>query len=122
MPRVGSTNLTHAVLMHGVNAGPSVTLASLIREYRCATCEGVLGLLPEVHDGVAIRLRVICPRCHVESPDVIHVEELRREAIATQQVLNGLPETIRQAITGQADTDAVGVAAGLLYPPTKEKS
>jgi hypothetical protein len=120
--RIGSTNLTHAVLMYGVNAGPSITLASLIREYRCATCEGVLGILPEVHDGVAIRLRVVCHRCNVEAPDVIHVEQLRREAIATQQVLNGLPEHLRQAITGQADADAVGVAALLLYPPTKEKS
>lgn len=121
MTSVGSTNLTHAVLMHGNHAGPSITLASLIREYRCATCAGVLGILPEVQDGVAIRLRVICHRCGVEAPDVIHAEELRREANATQQVLNGLPEHLRQAITGKADADAVGVATLLLYPP-KEKS
>ena len=121
MPRVGSTTRTHVVLMHGNHAGPSLTIASLIREYRCAVCEGVLGILPEVQDGVAIRMRVICHHCGVEAPDVIHVEQLRREANATQQVLNGLPEHLRQAVTGKADADAAGVAALLLYPP-KEKS
>jgi hypothetical protein len=114
--RIGATSTKAAVIMYGDNAGPSLTLTTILRDYRCQACAGSLTLKPEVHEDVVIAYQITCPNCKVTAPDIVHVEQLRQEHIAYQRVMDGLPEHLRQALTGEDDAGAAAVATLLLYP------
>lgn len=115
MPRIDHADRTHVILLFERTV-KETRIESFLWDYRCSVCEGKLEAIAVIEDNVIIEHTITCHTCGTPAGDVKHVRTIRRETIAFQDVLDGLPAHLRamieQPLLNEADAEA---AAGALY-------
>lgn len=91
----------------------SVTIHTLVTNYRCADCDGVLITTPIMADGVVTGTTVSCSQCG--SQNVTHVAQIRREEIEAAEVAAHLPAELRAMTEEHSDPALVAAAKDLLF-------
>lgn len=95
----------------------TITLDNLRGNYVCNACGGGIVFVAVIENNIVTGHIVTCNQCG-EIDEVVHVAAVRKEKIQAIDIINGLPDHLRETITRDQDSisdDDINEAKALLY-------